>query len=353
MKLLPVYKDEQRGTWYASFYYSDWSGKKRLKKKRGFARKKDAQDYEREFLAKQQRSCDMTFGSLWELYCEDMRSRLRESTLLGKKFLVERHILPFFGGLKVVDISPAHVRKWQSDLLLKQYAPTYVKTINNQLVAILNYAVRYFGLASNPCHVAGSIGRKDADGMKFWTTEEFSAFIACVRRPSARAGFSLLYWTGMRIGELLALCLNDFDFEKKTVSISKSFQSVEGREVITEPKTKKSKRIVPLPDKLCAVVREYVNCLYDYEPDERLFPFTKSYFHKEMAKGCAASGVEKIRLHDLRHSHAALLVEMGVPILLISERLGHEDVETTLRTYGHLYPNKHDDTAKRLDDLMG
>lgn len=188
--------------------------------------------------------------------------------------------------------------------------------------------------------------------MKFWTKEQFEAFLACVERPSARAGFSLLFWTGIRIGELLALTLNDFDFEKKTLSVSKSFQSIKGREVITEPKTQKSKRVIPLPDKLCAVVQEYTTRLYDYSPDERLFPFTKSFFHKEMEKACAASGVEKIRLHDLRHSHASLLIEMGAPILLVSERLGHEDVETTLRTYGHLYPNKHEDTVKKLDDLM-
>ena len=100
------------------------------------------------------------------------------------------------------------------------------------------------------------------------------------------------------------------------------------------------------------MVQKYTTRLYDYSPDERLFPFTKSFFHKEMEKACAASGVEKIRLHDLRHSHASLLIEMGAPILLVSERLGHEDVETTLRTYGHLYPNKHEDTIKKLDDLM-
>ena len=337
---MPVYKDDERGTWYASFYYTDWQGRRNLNKKRGFERKKDAQEFEREFLAKQERSCDMTFASLWELYCDDMASRLRENTLQSKKYLVERHILPFYEALKVNEITPAHVRKWQSELLSKGYAPTYVKTTNNQLVAVLNYAVRYYGLPSNPCHVAGSVGRKNADAMKFWTKEQFEAFLACVERPSARAGFSLLFWTGIRIGELLALTLNDFDFEKKTLSVSKSFQSIKGREVITEPKTQKSKRVIPLPDKLCAVVQEYTTRLYDYSSDERLFPFTKSFFHKEMEKACAASGVEKIRLHDLRHSHASLLIEMGVPILLVSERLGHEDVETTLRTYGHLYPNK-------------
>lgn len=349
---MPVYKDEARGTWYASFYYTDWTGKKRLKKKRGFPRKKDAQDFEREFLAKQRQSCDMTFASLVELYDADMEARLRASTKKNKKYLMERHVLPFFRELRVNEITPAHVRKWQAGLLAGGNAPTYVKSINNQLVAVLNYAVKYYRLPNNPCHAAGSIGKKKASAMKFWTVEQFNAFIACVTRPSARAGFSVLFWTGLRIGELLALTLEDFDFEKNTLSVTKSYQNIEGKDIITEPKTEKSKRVVPLPEALCAVMNEYLGALYDYRPGERLFPFTKSYFHKQMSRGCAASGVEKIRLHDLRHSHASLLIEMGVPILLISERLGHEDVETTLRTYGHLYPNRNDDTMKLLNDLM-
>lgn len=349
---MPVYKDEKRGTWYASFYYTDWSGKRKLKKKRGFERRKDAQEFEREFLAKSEQSCDMTFASLVELYNDDMASRLRLSTRKSKEYLMERHILPFFRDLPVNKITPAHVRKWQAGLLAGGYKPTYVKNINNQLVAVLNYAVRYYHLGSNPCHVAGSVGSKKAGAMKFWTVEQFNTFLACVKRPSARAGFSILFWTGIRIGELLALTLDDIDLERRTLWVSKSYQNIDGEDVITPPKTPKGKRVVPLPEAMCDVVRVYVEALYDYEPDERLFPFTKSYFHKEMAKACAASGVPKIRLHDLRHSHASLLIEMGVPVLLISERLGHEDVETTLRTYGHLYPARNDDTMQRLNALM-
>lgn len=349
---MPAYKDKDRGTWYVLFYYTDWTGTRRRKHKRGFERKKDAQDFEREFLAKQQLSCDMTFASLVEVYKEDMEARLKATTRQNKDWVMETHIMPFFRDLPINKITPSHVRKWQTGLLAQDYSPTYLKSLNNQLVAVLNYAVKYFHLPANPCHAAGSMGSKNADTMKFWTLDQFSEFIACVERRPARVGFELLYWTGMRIGELLALTAEDFNFSKGTVSITKSYQRIEGEDVVTEPKTKKSKRTVPLPAKVADSVKEYLPCLYDYQPGDRLFPFTKSYYHHEMDKGCAASGVERIRIHDLRHSHAALLIDMGVPILLISERLGHEDVETTLRTYGHLYPNKHDDTVQRLDELM-
>ncbi len=349
---LPAYKDEERGTWYALFYYTDWTGAKKRKKKRGFERKKDAQEYEREFLAKTQRSPDMSFASLVALYNDDMEGRLRETTRQSKEWIMTTHVMPFFKELPVNEITAAHVRKWQSGLLAKDYAPTYLKTINNQLVAVMNYAVKYYGLTSNPCHAAGSMGKKDAAAMKFWTHDEFERFIDTVERWPARVGFLLLFWTGMRIGELLALTEADFDFSRGTVSITKNFQQVKGVPTISEPKTPKSKRTVPVPAAVLQAVKDYIPRLYDYSPGDRLFPYTKEYFHHAMRRGSTLSGVEYIRLHDLRHSHASLLIEMGVPILLVSERLGHEDVETTLRTYGHLYPNRHDNTVARLDELM-
>lgn len=349
---MPTYKDKERGTWYASFYYTDWQGRRRLKKKRGFLRQKDAKAFEEEFLRTKARSCDMAFGSMVEIYFDDMKGRLKANTLKNKRYLVEAKILPFFKDLPLNEITPAHVRKWQSDLLAEGLAPTYIKTINNQISAIFNYAVRYYGLQVNPARLAGGVGKKNADEMNFWTVEQFTAVHEKVRKLPARTGLSVLFWTGLRIGELLALTPRDLDLDAGTLSVSKSFQSIDGEEVITEPKTPKSRRVVPVPSKLAAELREYMAALYDVGPDDRLFPFTKHYFRREMLKAAEAAGVERIRLHDLRHSHASLLIHLGCPVLLVSERLGHEDVETTLRTYGHLYPSATSDAVKKLNDLM-
>lgn len=349
---MPAYKDSVRDTWFCSFYFVDWTGERKLKKKRGFKLKKDALEWEREFLAKETMSPDMTFTSLVELYIEDMESRLRDTTRQSKEWIMGKHIMPFFGGLQINKITPAHVRKWQSELLARDLAPTYLKTINNQLVAVLNYAVKFYGLPSNPCHAAGSMGKKNAEAMKFWTHDQFIAFIASVNRWPARIGFELLYWTGMRIGELLALTEEDFDFTRGLVSIERNYQRVSGEDIITEPKTKKGKRVVPVPAAVLKLVKEYIPRLYNYTPEDRLFPYTKDYFHHAMTKASKASGVDRIRLHDLRHSHASLLIEMGVPILLVSERLGHENIETTLKTYSHLYPGRHDETVKKLDEMI-
>lgn len=349
---MPAYKDKDRGTWYASFYYTDWQGARKLKKKRGFARKKDAEAYEAEFLRKGAQSCNMTFGSMVELYLDDMKPRLRENTLRTKRFLIEGKILPFFKDLPLDEITPAHVRKWQSEMIAREKSQTYIRTINNQLSAIFNYACRYYRLPENPARVAGTVGRKQAGEMHFWTADEFNAFIVNVKKLPARVGLSILFWTGLRIGELLALTAEDIDLEARTLSVTKSFQSIDGAEVITEPKTPRSKRVIPLPPKLCEEIRYYEGALYEPQPGDRLFPFTKSYFHREMGNACEICNMEKIRLHDLRHSHAALLINMGVPVLLVSERLGHEDVETTLRTYGHLYPSTTSDAVNKLDELM-
>ena len=349
---MPAYKDQKRGTWYASFYYTDWQGARKLKKKRGFARKKDAEQYEREFLHKEAGNCDMTFSSMASIYMDDMRGRLRENTMETKGNIIEKWVLPFFGSRKLADITPSMVRRWQSEILASDISPTYAKTIHNQLSAIFNYACRYYGLKDNPARLAGSMGEKRANTKHFWTPENFEMFIGFVPQYPARVGLATLFWTGLRIGELLALTPADVDLQAGTISVSKSFQLIKGREVITEPKTKKSRRVVPLPSRMVEALKNYEKSFYDLQPTDRLFPFTKSYFHKQMDAGCQASKMEKIRLHDLRHSHASMLIHMGVPILLVSERLGHENVETTLQTYGHLYPAQTTEALEKMDQMM-
>lgn len=150
------------------------------------------------------------------------------------------------------------------------------------------------------------------------------------------------------MGELLALTPADFDFEAKTVTISKSYSRLNGQDLIQSPKTAKSKRTVSIPDFLIDIVQAHIKALYKPKKNDRLFPVTKYYLNHEMNRGCKLSGVKKIRVHDLRHSHASLLIELGFSPLMIKERLGHEKIETTLQTYSHLYPNKQNELADKL-----
>ena len=356
---MPVYKEEN-GTWRARFYYIDHTGKRRETQKRGFKKKSEAQEYEREFLRKAQYNVDMTFESLVVLYFEDLSTRLKENTLETKKYLMELKIAPFFNKLKLSEITPNTIRAWQRKILQytnentgKKYSQTYIKTMNNQLVAIFNYAVRFYNLKENPCHKAGSIGKKNADEMNIWSIEEFKKFISSEKliNPIAKTGFQILFWTGLRIGELLALTREDIDLEKKTLRVNKSYQRLKGRDIITTPKTPRSNRIIEISDNLANVLENYFEKLYDLKKKDRIFPCTKYLFEHEIKRIAKAENMESIRLHDLRHSHASLLIHLGVNPVLISKRLGHEKVETTLNTYSHIYPNANISMMNLLNDI--
>ena len=343
-------KDKKTGKWLIQYRYTDWQGKRRKSTKRGFATKREAEEWLRNFLITQKADFDMKFEDFWKMYYADMETRLREHTMRTKKYIVELKILPYFGNKRVNDITAADIRQWQNELIKMGYSPTYLKTINNQLSAIFNYAIRYYDLKSNPCAKAGSMGKSKAEEMDFWTGEEFRKFIDSVmnKRLSYMA-FMTLYWTGMRLGELLALNPKDVDLEKRTISITKSYQRLGKKDVITPPKTPKSKRVITIPEFLAADIKDYMDSLYDLQENDRLFPITKYYLEHEMQRGIKESGVKRIRVHDLRHSHASMLIELGFSPLEIANRLGHEKVETTLNTYAHLYPNKQTKLAERLD----
>ena len=351
---MPAYKNKKTGKWFCKFYYYDWQGIHKQKWKRGFATKKEALAFEREFLEKESSNPDMTFQNLYELYMEDMAPRLKKSTLMTKTHICKNHILPYFGNKPINEIKASDVRKWQNKLMNseKKFLQTYLKTINNHLTCIINYAKRYYDLNTNPCGKAGSIGKSKAEEMDFWTYEEYIAFREGIKdKPLSYICFQVLYWTGMREGELLALTAADIDFEGKQININKTYQRINGEDIITTPKTRKSKRKVPIPDFLCQELQEFISTRYMLRQNERLFPATKHFLSHEMQRGCKKTGVKKIRIHDIRHSHASLLINQGCDALILADRLGHEKVTTTLNTYSHLFPHKQQELVTGLEQL--
>ena len=352
---MPAYKDEKTGKWFAKFYYTNWQGIKKQKWKRGFATKKEALGFERDFLEKQSANPDMTFQNLYEIYMEDMAARLKQSTLLTKKAVLQTHILPFFGSKPINEIKASDVRRWQAKLMSSpnNYSQTYLKKINTELNSIINYAKRFYDLNTNPCGKAGTIGKAKAEEMDYWTYDEYIAFREGVKDKSlSYICFEVLYWTGMREGELLALSPADIDLDNKTISVNRTYQRIEGKDVFTSPKTRKSKRKIPIPDFLCQELSDYIQSRYMLDADERLFPVTKSYLSHEMIRGCKNTGIKKIRIHDIRHSHASLLINQGCDALMLADRLGHEKVSTTLNTYSHLFPHKQQELVHSLESLQ-
>ena len=354
---MAVYKEEKTGTWRVIYRYTDWTGEKKQTQKRGFQTKREAQAWEREQLNKARADLDMPFKSFVEQYTADMQTRIKENTWATKEHIIRSKLLPHFGKLKMCNITAQQIITWQNELMNykdekgKALSPVYLKTINNQLSAIFNHAVRFYDLHSNPAAKAGNMGTEERREMLFWTKEEYQKFAEeMMDKPVSYYAFQMLYWTGIREGELLALTPADFDFERGTVKISKTYQRLKGQDVITSPKTKKSNRTIQMPDFLCQEMQEFFKMQYGLKKKDRIFTVTKSYLHHEMDRGAKAAGVKRIRIHDLRHSHITLLIDMGFSAVAIADRVGHESIEITYR-YAHLFPSKQKEMANRLDDL--
>lgn len=148
------------------------------------------------------------------------------------------------------------------------------------------------------------MGNEVSKEMDFWTKDEYLKFsVAMMDKPRSYYAFEILYWCGIRSGELLALTPSDFDFDKQTLTISKTYHRSKGRDIITSPKTVKSNRKIIMPPFLCDEMKEYMYMLYNIKPHERLFTVTKSYLNHEMERGVKQAGVKKIRVHDIRHPY--------------------------------------------------
>lgn len=356
---MPAYKytlKNGKTMWYANFYYTDWTGKKKHICKRGFKTQREAKEYEYSFMDHGKNTSDILFSSLVENYLEDISHRLKPTTMENKRFIIQGKLLPYFENLKVCDIDTIKVRKWQNELISyrdnngKPFSQTYLKTVNNQLSAIMNYAVAHYQLPSNPCRAAGSMGKSKADEMHIWTQEQYEQFSNAIQKSSVKLAFDVMFYTGMRSGELLALTPADI-LPTKRIDINKNYAKIRGEELFLEPKTPKAKRCISIPDFLYDDILKYVSKLYGIEKGDRIFYFTKSALDKEIKRVAEKAGLPPIRVHDLRHSHASMLIEMGFTPLEIAERLGHESVKTTLDTYSHLYPDKDQQLADRLNQL--
>ena len=353
---MPVYKDKN-GKWKVNYRYTDYTGKSRQTTKRGFATRREAVAWEREQKLRLEASLDMTFGSFVELYITDMKVRVKENTWHTKEHIIRTKILPYFKDRKIDEIKSRDIVSWQNELLTHQkkngepYSPTYLKSVHSQLSAIFNHAVKYYGLRNNPAKMAGGMGKEESKDMQFWTQKEYLTFSEAVMdKPMSFYAFEMLYWTGIREGELLALTPADFDFKAGTVNINKTYTRSEGRDIITDPKTPKANRMIRMPDFLIDEMKECIRMQFGLSQTDRVFRVTKYFLHHEMDRGVKESGVKRIRIHDLRHSHVSLLIEMGFSAVAIADRVGHESIDITYR-YAHMFPSTQDAMARELSNM--
>lgn len=348
---MPTYYDKNTKTWFCKFYYTDYKGEKKQKKKRGFKLQREAKEFERHFLEQQSTDLNMSFENFVKLYQDDMSPRLKPKTLHVKNNIIEKRILPFFKQYQMNEITAIIIRRWQNELISQNYSEAYLKKVNGILNAIFNHATKYYDLKTNPCTKAGSIGSHKSKKMQIYTIDEMKTLLENVQDYNDYTIFSTLFYTGMRKGELFALQKKDIDLDKGVIHITKSYQRIDKKDIITSPKTHNSYRDIGIPQFLVDIIKQYIDNLYKPKDDDYIFMnhYTKARGRLKYAQSKANLNPE-FTLHSFRHSHVSMLIELGYSALMIAERIG-DTVETTLKTYSHLYPDKQIHLVNKLDEL--
>lgn len=362
-------KKANNGTYYfrANLGYDAVTGKQIQKYRSGFSTKKEARaEYSKLILAAEEglamEKKQPSFKQfIEEIYLPWYKTQVKESTYRNRLNTIEKHF-KFFYRKKVDEIEPIHVQTWQLKLA-KDYSPNYVRIIQGMLSLAFDRAI-ILGLAKkNPARMVGNIKSKKVK-VDFWTLEEFQKVISLLYKGDYYEHylficFWLLFTTGLRIGEAAALQWEDIDFESGIISVTKTLYYKSMNEYkFVDPKTSASIRTVVIDEDTIRELKDWMevqkkvlkNC--NFVLSYSGIPTSKHALPRALEKLAGLAGVHRIKIHALRHSHVALLISMGVNPLIVKDRLGHEKIQTTLGTYGHLYPNSNFEVAKMLGGII-
>ena len=339
---MAVYKDEKKNTWYVKFSYRDSMRKIRQTTKRGFKTKREAMKYEIKAKEKSEQRKEERINDLVEKYLLDKKLQLNKNI----EIIMNKYVKPKIGHLKMENITALVMKEWQNELIKMKLKKNTIRTIQRNVSVFINYLMKYYGLEKNPLKIIGQVGKEERDA-QIWTKEEFEKFIRRVINEKHRICYKILYYSGMRIGELLALRAEDFDFHLNKIKITKSRMGLNGE--ITRPKTENSKREIEMPKQIMREIEEYINW---QEEKSRLFDTSERVLIMKLKKIASKLGIPKIRLHDLRHSHVSYLIKLGVPITTISRRLGHKTARVTLEVYAHMYEKSGQEAVAKMEADM-
>ena len=356
---MPVYYDEVRQTWFVKFACKDRNGRKKNIMKRGFPTKNAAQAWEREQKYRYSGSPAVPLRVFSEVYLEDLSLRIRPTTIQRKRYMLGRWIIPKLGERILTEIEPVHILQWQNELLCyrhpKNGAPlrsSYLLSVHKELAALMHHAETFYGLENNPMDHVRKIGTFSQIETQFWTKEEYRLFADVIRPDKLLyVCFEMLYWSGIRKGELRALTAEDFDWSRNTVRINKTQVTVDGAEIAGPPKDAGSRRDVVMPGFLAGEVRTWIE-ENGFAPKARVFPVSKTCLNRALRDGAQKAGLPQIRVHDLRHSHVSLLIQMGFSAVAIGKRVGHKSSAITY-AYAHMFPTEQAQIAKDLTALKG
>lgn len=328
--------------------------------RRGIKTYKEAKIVESDIISRNDES-NLFFSELTGRYLTYSKEFDKVSTFLKKESVINIYLNKYFGDYKLNDIDTEVVTNFKIFLNSKDISLNYKRFIFTMLNSIFNYAIK-FDYTNAKRFISVKNYKKEKVDMKFWELSDFQKFINFVDDDMFYIFFSLLFLTGMRRGEALALTWKDIDLKKKRIKINKSCSYISRQGYfVSKPKTDSSIRTIFLNDKLVDELIKYKDICKESNIlfDDGMYIFSinneivsKSRIDRVFKEYTIKANVPAIRLHDLRHSHVALLIHMNEDILAIKKRLGHTDVGITLNVYGHLYDSKDKELASKLDSVI-
>ncbi|WP_100406225.1 site-specific integrase [Bacillus solitudinis] len=351
------------------------TGNRKQKSKSGFKTKKEAQAAAAELL--NQLNKGISFDNE-NVIIEDFmkhwldsvaKHRVKPRTFLNYTRAMERRILPTFGKLKLKDLRLHHGQKAINDMLEEGRSPRYIEYTFILFKAAINYAIDSDLLYKNPFRQL-EIPKPRRQKMTTWTSEEMKRFITFAKQDNPFYFIPLLIamHTGMRRGEFLGLSWKDVDMDRKKISVNQAivYDEPTNKFTFTDLKTKSSYRQITISDDLINELKRHqlrqkeMKLMHGaaYEdwglvcPRENGKPIFGRQLAWYMDKVTKIAGLQKIRIHDIRHSHATLLLRKGENPKIVSERLGHSTVKMTLDVYSHVTEDMQENAAKKVSDAL-
>jgi len=342
------------------------NGKELHKRLSGFERKRDAeraylefmQQYEinQRMLSPNQQALERQFVDIYLEFMLYKKNKYKESSFYEYTKIAEKHILPVFAKMKIRNITKTKILNFQNSL--NRYSYKYKTKIRGFLYSIFKYLYLYYDIDNVVARVEPFTKPVQKQEMSIWNLNDFEKFITTFGEDFLyKTFFTMLYFTGCRLGELLAINFSDIDFNTKKLSISKSIssKSFDKAFYVTTPKNQSSIREIMLSNNLIDVINDYI-LAYPHAKEATFFlggekPLDDHTIYRRLEKHCDIAGIKKIRIHDFRHSHASLLINNGANVVLVAKRLGHSSTEQTLNTYAHLFPDSENLLIDKLNNL--
>ena len=355
------------------FLGRDTNGKRKYFNKTIHGTKKDAQKYLTAKLREKDlgafvEPASMALNEFLDKWLDEIAVlKLREQTLIGYKWLLKQYIRPKLGAKRLSDVQAYEIQKLYNDMKKANYSPKTIRHAHNVLSSAMKQAVKWKMLMQNPCELC-ELPRQVKTEMKYFSPIEAKCFLETAQENKHFALFQLALQTGARPGEYLGLQWKDIDFEQKVLSIKRTVIEVKGGGFrFDEPKTAGSRRSIPISQGLVDSIKRHrrkqleakMKLGSEYQNNDLVFaseigtPLQKKNIRDRHFKPLLKkANLPDIRLYDLRHTMATLLLCEGVNPKIVSERLGHASIVLTLDTYSHVLPTMQEDATDKLEMLL-